>query len=120
MGEEVTYQNVQPLKMLKTARMMSGQVMIGSLSWACAAGLGSVPWPCASVQRVFLVVNVRVNRLGLGGEPARLAGEGQEPHPEHVKRRQHRAHRREEEQQDMLGARPCTRARAAARIASFE
>ena len=35
------YQNPQPANMLMTARTISGQTMIGSLSWAWATGFGS-------------------------------------------------------------------------------
>ena len=65
-----------------------------------------VPMPVSVRMRqgVFIVVNVRVHRLGRRRKPARLAGERQEPHPEHVKRRQDRADGRKHEQQEMLGA----------------
>ena len=72
------------------------------------------------VKRVLFVVNVRVNRLGRRREAARLAGEGQEPHPEHVERRQ--APPRPPARRRAGNARDSgmTRASAAARIASFE
>ncbi len=54
------------------------------------------------VERVLLVVNVRMDRLDLRGKTPRLAGEGQEPHPEHVESRQHRPHGREEEEHEVL------------------
>ncbi len=79
---------------------LDGIVVIVAVAVDVAMGQGVL---LVGLQGVLLVGLVGVRLGGRRGEPARLAGKDQEPHPEHVERREHRADRRHQEQHEVLG-----------------